>query len=312
VDIYLSSDYYTDEYEVPSPCCPRASARIHPEKALDRALQVFWRKVTRVHRSPTLRSHGINRPVSMPPLETSKRCSKAVTDTPRARAYICQACKNPRAGRRRTPVARVRGPLDNQQSAGMPHGPKRAGLWRCCGLHPRGSRLPPCCRQAAIHSASSALFQKATLQQSGSADWPASSPPSFMNAVQAASGATPPNSDDRRDRLRAWPDDLDCPICRPSDAFAPWHEVRKRIKVSTDLPMKAIRYFCALNDVVSARSVFTCQGKLSDNGVAANGSYDLAISLWDSIAGGAQSAVHQPQVQPSSPTEFLQSSLISE
>jgi len=53
--------------------------------------------------------------------------------------------------------------------------------------------------------------------------------------------------------------------------------------------MKAIRYFCALNDVVFGQgSVFTCQGKLSDNGVAANGSYDLQFSLWDSIAGGAQ------------------------
>ena len=33
---------------------------------------------------------------------------------------------------------------------------------------------------------------------------------------------------------------------------------------------------------------FTYQGKLTDGGTPANGSYDLQFALWDSAAGGGQ------------------------
>src|SRR6476661_6578252 len=41
-------------------------------------------------------------------------------------------------------------------------------------------------------------------------------------------------------------------------------------------------------------TTFTYQGKLSDNGNPANGSYDLQFTLWDALSGGTQ----QPQPGP--------------
>ena len=41
-------------------------------------------------------------------------------------------------------------------------------------------------------------------------------------------------------------------------------------------------------------TTFTYQGKLTDGGTPANGSYDLQFTLWDAVSGGTQ----QPQPTP--------------
>src|SRR5262245_12134433 len=41
-------------------------------------------------------------------------------------------------------------------------------------------------------------------------------------------------------------------------------------------------------------TAFTYQGRLADNGTAANGSYDLQFTLWDTLNGGSQIGPAQP------------------
>src|SRR5438094_3973024 len=40
--------------------------------------------------------------------------------------------------------------------------------------------------------------------------------------------------------------------------------------------------------VVAQTSAFTYQGRLTDGGTPANGSYDLQFALWDTLSGGSQ------------------------
>src|SRR5437899_8780591 len=51
--------------------------------------------------------------------------------------------------------------------------------------------------------------------------------------------------------------------------------------------------FCASTAVAQTTS-FTYQGRLTDGGTPANGSYDLQFTLWDALSGGTQ----QPQPSP--------------
>ena len=46
--------------------------------------------------------------------------------------------------------------------------------------------------------------------------------------------------------------------------------------------------------IVAQSTIFTYQGKLTDNGNPASGNYDLQFTLWDAVSGGTQ----QPQPSP--------------
>ena len=48
-------------------------------------------------------------------------------------------------------------------------------------------------------------------------------------------------------------------------------------------------HMCFYGSVSAQGTAFTYQGRLNDQGVPANGVYDLQVSVWDSLAGGAQS-----------------------
>src|SRR5256885_934753 len=50
---------------------------------------------------------------------------------------------------------------------------------------------------------------------------------------------------------------------------------------------------CAITDLAQTTS-FTYQGRLTDGGTAANGTYDLQLTVWDASSGGTQ----QPQPSP--------------
>ena len=50
----------------------------------------------------------------------------------------------------------------------------------------------------------------------------------------------------------------------------------------------------AANSVNAQTSTFTYQGRLTDGGTAANGTYDLQFTLWDAVNGGNQQPIGSP------------------
>ncbi|HEY6118345.1 MAG TPA: tail fiber domain-containing protein [Pyrinomonadaceae bacterium] len=53
-------------------------------------------------------------------------------------------------------------------------------------------------------------------------------------------------------------------------------------------------FFVTTQFIAAQTTIFTYQGKLTDGGTPANGSYDLQFTLWDALSGGTQ----QPQPSP--------------
>jgi Chaperone of endosialidase len=60
------------------------------------------------------------------------------------------------------------------------------------------------------------------------------------------------------------------------------------MKLTSTLFLVVFAIFCVANSARAQTGAFTYQGKLSDGGSPANGSYDLQFALFDSLAGGTQ------------------------
>src|SRR2546426_6072792 len=59
-------------------------------------------------------------------------------------------------------------------------------------------------------------------------------------------------------------------------------------KNSLAVAATALAFLLAASSAFAQTSGFSYQGKLTDGGTAANGSYDLQFALWDSLSGGTQ------------------------
>jgi len=120
VDIYLSSDYYTDEYESgQAHAAQRRPREFDPEKALDRALQSSGAKVRGCIALRLTKAMALTGPVSMPPLRQASVVPKGRGPIRKGRGYICRPCRNPPRGPSPNACCTVRGPLDQpSQSAG--------------------------------------------------------------------------------------------------------------------------------------------------------------------------------------------------
>ena len=59
-------------------------------------------------------------------------------------------------------------------------------------------------------------------------------------------------------------------------------------------PILVVILCCMNSSAAQQTTSFTYQGRLTDGGSVANGSYDLQFTLWDSASGGTQ----QPQPAP--------------
>ena len=61
--------------------------------------------------------------------------------------------------------------------------------------------------------------------------------------------------------------------------------------------MTAVLAFCTFSLANGQTTNFTYQGKLSDNSIAANGTYDIQFTLFDAGAGGSSPSAWQNPVR---------------
>jgi hypothetical protein len=64
---------------------------------------------------------------------------------------------------------------------------------------------------------------------------------------------------------------------------------RRKSLASLSATIVVVGMFCfGTNQTLAQSTAFTYQGKVTDNGAPANGSYDFAFRLYDSLSGGIQ------------------------